>query len=144
VHLVIASIGVDAPVEVIGINADGVMETPGSPTNVGWYDFSAHPGEVGNIVFAGHVDYHDYGEAVFWYLDTIQLGDIIDVQTDDDRTVSYRVTKLENFSGDVDARTITAATSTPTITLITCEGDFDPSTRSYDKRLVVVGELVSK
>lgn len=141
-RLVIASIGVDAPIEVIGVDADNVMQTPSLPTSVGWYDFSAHPGEAGNIVFAGHVDYHDYGKAVFWYLDQLQPGDTIDVYTDRGTIVTYRVTDIGSIDANADAQSVIAPTSTPTITLITCEGHFDPSTRHYDRRLVVKGDLV--
>ena len=66
---------VNASIQVLGLSSDGVMQDPKGPTDVGWYDltrsfenFSSYPGWGGNAVFAGHVDYINYGAAVFWRL----------------------------------------------------------------------------
>lgn len=142
-RLVIASIGVDAPVETIVVGADNVLAAPHGPIHVGWYDFSARPVES-NLVFAGHVDYANHGPAVFWHLGDVRQGDIIDVYADNGEIFSYRVTALQSYDANEDARDVVGPTNSPTITLITCDGTFDPSISQYDKRLVVVGELITQ
>src|SRR3972149_11086899 len=67
-RLVIPRIGVDAPVVTMGVDGNGVMQSPKGPEEVGWYDFTAQPGFGGNAVFGGHGDFHDYGPAGFWGL----------------------------------------------------------------------------
>jgi hypothetical protein len=52
------SVGIDAPIVTLGLDPAGIMEDPPDPVSVVWYDFSAQPGYTGNVVLAGHVDYH--------------------------------------------------------------------------------------
>jgi hypothetical protein len=47
VSLIIPKIGVDAPSVNLNLKADGTLETPNSPTEVGWYRNSPTPGEIG-------------------------------------------------------------------------------------------------
>jgi len=141
-RLVIPSIGVDAAVEVKGIEADGAMQAPGAPDIASWYDFSSHPVDVGNAVFAGHLDYAGYGPAVFWRLDELQPGDVIQVHLQDGKVLTYRVSGVRPFAATDNASSVVASTGKPTITLITCEGTFDSNERAYDERLVVTGDRI--
>src|SRR4051812_42372417 len=54
--LTIPSIKVNAPVIATGLSTDGRMEVPNNFTQIGWYKFGAHPGEVGSMVMGAHVD----------------------------------------------------------------------------------------
>ena len=60
--LVIPDAKVDATIVTMGIDENGVMQSPHNAYDVAWYDFSARPGFGGNAVFSGHVDYHDVGD----------------------------------------------------------------------------------
>jgi LPXTG-site transpeptidase (sortase) family protein len=139
---VISSIGVDAAVEVKSLDSDGVMQTPGAPDVVTWYDFSSQPVDDGNAVFAGHLDYANYGPAVFWRLGELQLGDVIEVYQEDGTILQYVVTSVRPFAATDDASGIVASAGKPTITLITCDGTFDREVRAYDERLVVTGDRI--
>ncbi len=141
-RLVIPSIGVDAPVEMKSVGSDGVMQTPGAPGVVSWYDFSSPPAGGGNAVFAGHLDYAGYGPAVFWRLGELQAGDVIEVYQQDGTIVRYHVTSVRPFAATDDAREVIGSTGRPTITLITCEGAFDAQAREYNQRLVVTGNRI--
>jgi hypothetical protein len=44
-RLVIPSIDVDASIIAVGVDGSGVMGTPSNGWDVGWYDFSALPGQ---------------------------------------------------------------------------------------------------
>ena len=80
VRLVIPKIGIDAPVTVKGLDPSGAMQNPNGPEDVAWYDFTARPGQGGNTVFSGHLDYHDYGPAVFARLWEMTAGDLVEVR----------------------------------------------------------------
>ena len=67
-------VGINAPVEVLTLDGAGAMQDPRTPSAVAWYDFSARPGQLGNVVLAGHVDYEKYGPAVFWRLRDLKPG----------------------------------------------------------------------
>jgi LPXTG-site transpeptidase (sortase) family protein len=142
-RLVIPAIAVNAPVVVKGIDDQHAMETPDGPAQVAWYDFSSRPGTGGNAVFAGHVDYKDVGPAVFWRLEELKPGDLIEAHLDDGTTFHFRVTSKETFDATTaPVKQIVGPTSKDSVTLITCTGQFDWLTQRYDQRLVVRAELV--
>ena len=142
-RLVIDRIGVDAPVIVLGVDPDGTMQSPKTPTAVAWYHFTSKPGFGGNVVFAAHVDYINYGRAVFWYLSNLSEGDEVKVRLLDGTEYVYRV--ISNILYNADAAPIAeivGPTPTEAVTLITCGGNFDPVSHQYDRRRVVRAELV--
>ena len=142
-RLLIPKIGVDAPVEVKSIDANGVMQPPDSPSVVAWYDFSTQPGGAGNAVFSGHLDYAGVGPAVFWKLGRLQPGDEIQVSAGvGGAIIQYRVTSIRSYAATTDASQIVASQGRPTITLITCNGTFDYSKQQYNQRIVVTGDLI--
>lgn len=142
-RLLIPAIGVDAVVVVMGIDANGVMQSPSNAWDVGWYDFSARPGFGGNAVFSGHVDYHDVGAAVFWDLSDLQEGDLIKVHLQDGTEYSYAVTALNSFEADAaPVAEIVGPTPEEVVTLITCGGTFDSTVRQYSHRVVVRAQRV--
>jgi len=143
-RLIIAKIGVDAPITMRVVGPDGHMPRPEGPQDVVWYDFSAfqglggRPGVGGNTVLSGHVDYRDYGPAVFWDLRKLEAGDEIIIRLSDGSEYKYVVewNRVVDSSAAV-WNDIVASTPQESVTLITCAGTFDPSTRSYDQRRVV-------
>lgn len=142
-RLVIPRIGVDAPVQVKGVTPDGVMQAPDGPWNVAWYDFSSKPGFGGNVVFSGHVDYVNVGPAVFWDLGDLEQDDAIEVRLEDGTVYRYRVVAKDAFDASTaPIERIVGPTPVESVTIITCAGTFDASSRQYDQRLVVRGERV--
>jgi LPXTG-site transpeptidase (sortase) family protein len=138
VRILAPSIGVDAPIVTGGLDAGGVMETPPDPVSVVWYDFSAHPGSKGNVVLAGHVDYHNYGPAVFWKLRDLHVGDRVQVSLQDGSSYTYQVQSLVYYDADsAPIQDIVGGTQGETLTMITCGGDFNRKVAEYNKRLVV-------
>jgi LPXTG-site transpeptidase (sortase) family protein len=140
--LAIPSIGITAPIEVIGING-GVMDVPEDPWNVGWYrELGALERNV-NIVMSGHVDWWGVGPTIFYNLSSVSQGDAIYVSGDDGVDREYRVTSIwtvgaDSTGDDVDA--VIGATGGDTLTLITCTGDF--TGERYVSRLIVRAERV--
>jgi LPXTG-site transpeptidase (sortase) family protein len=143
VRIVIARIGVDAPVTVKGIDAEGVMEPPDGPEDVAWYGFTAQPGKGSNAVFSAHVDYRDYGLAVFARLDDLRKGDLVEVRLADGSLFRYEVVLSRVYETvAAPAQDIVGPTSREVITLITCAGRFDEVSRQYSHRLMVRAERV--
>jgi LPXTG-site transpeptidase (sortase) family protein len=137
-RIVAPSVEIDAIVTVLGVDANGAMQSPTAPDIVAMYDFSPKPGEGGNTVFAGHVDYAGYGPAVFWRLRELKANDEIQVVRVDGTTVSYRVVSLHSYPfADAPVDEIVGPTDEESLTLITCNGVFDRGTRQYSERLVV-------
>jgi LPXTG-site transpeptidase (sortase) family protein len=142
-RIIIPKAKVDAPLVTLGIDDNGVMQSTKNAYDVAWYDFSAKPGTGGNAVFSGHVDYHDVGAAVFWNLRDLQPADVVEVQLDDGTSYKYGVTALNCIPvADAPISEIVGPTGSEVVTLITCCGTFNSSTRQYDKRLVVRAERI--
>ena len=140
---------VSASIVTLGVDAQGVMETPDGPLNVAWYDFSARPGFApeeshgGNAVFSGHVDYYNYGPAVFWNLRNLELDDEIEVRLADGTVYRYGVISRNQYNATTaPIQEIVGDTPNEVITLITCGGSFDPAAGEYDDRVVVRAQRI--
>lgn len=140
--LTIASIGVSARVETKSTDANNVMQTPDDPRNVAWYSFTSVPGTLGNAVFAGHVDHASIGPAVFWDLWRLKAGDEISFTALDGQTFRYRITRTVTADSNDPANEFVGPSLAEIITLITCIGNFNPATQSYDQRLIVQGARI--
>lgn len=139
----VPSIGVDAVVEQVGVRDDGAMANPSSFATTGWYKFGGKPGGAGNAVIAGHVNNALGLSGVFARLSDVQIGDSIFVGDSTGTTLTYSVnSKTQYTTADAPLEEIFRTTGFSQLVLITCEGDWDPKSRSYDKRLVVVARLV--
>jgi LPXTG-site transpeptidase (sortase) family protein len=122
-RLVIERIGVNASVFTFGLDANRVPEVPVNGSDVAWYSFSAPPGTGSNAVFAGHVTWG--GNAVFYDLEELQVGDRINLRGDSGVELSYVVS--DSFLVDPDdpnALSVMSPTDKDVITLITCGGSF--------------------
>lgn len=140
-RLRIPKIDVSAVVESVGVDTDGNMAAPSDWRDVSWYEPGFSPGEVGNAVFAGHLDW-DGNTAVFWDLDELRSGDVVQVEGDG-RLLTYVVTSVEVYDYDVvDTSPIFGTAEGSQIKLITCDGEFIDGSDTYEKRLIVTAQLI--
>jgi hypothetical protein len=138
VTLTIPAIRVSAPIEQVGITAAGAMDTPKNPLNTAWYAPGARPGARGNAVIAGHVDYHGIGPVVFWDLNKLTPGAEVFVTDDAGKQRRFLVTSVEVYPADnAPLQRIFGDTNDSNLNLISCTGDFDPGSASYNNRIVV-------
>ena len=157
-RILIPGYEVDAPVIVLGLDEDNVMESPDEPCDVAWYDFTSYPGFGSNAVFSGHVDWFNLGSqgcrcdspggcggaggAVFWDLKNMVMGDLIEVRLQDGTVYQYEVISRRQVSGASDFSEIVSATEKEIITLITCGGSFDANRGHYNDRVVLQAERI--
>jgi len=135
VRLKIPEINVDSAVEYVGLDSDGAMDTPKSQDNVVWYELGQRPGENGSAVIAGH-----YGgkASVFDNLYKLRKGDKLYIEDDKGVTVSFVVRENRRYDPEADASNVFNSNDGKShLNLITCEGDWNKDSKSYDKRLVV-------
>lgn len=136
-RLAIPSIHLDTKVEQGGIQVDssGQPEWLTLPfVAVHYGDLTALVGAPGNAVIAGHVATLAMGN-VFQFLYQVDLGDEVQVWDQRGDLHRFRVASVKLVApSDTSAM---AETAEPTLTLITCGGEFDPVKREFSKRLVV-------
>jgi LPXTG-site transpeptidase (sortase) family protein len=140
IRLKLPSIKVDAEVKpggvITGRSGDPEWET--LPFVATYYPQLGPVGAPGNPVISGHVVTLSEGN-VFRDLYQVELGEPIEVLTEESH-FSYRVEEIKLVSPDsVD---VIAPTEDARLTIITCGGTFDPRTRSFSDRLIVIGKLV--
>ena len=136
-----ASLGVDAPVDAVGIDPAGQMELPEDVSRVGWYRFGPEPGADGSAVFAGHVDDEEQGPGALFRLRNAAVGDELTVTDAAGTATRWRVVSRELITKQVlPVDRIFARDGAPRLTLITCGGPFLPEYRSYRDNVVVVAE----
>ncbi len=143
-RLLIPSIGVNAPVESIGIRPNGTMETPRqSPWNdVGLYNAGPRPGEQGSAVIAGHLDRPGGNPAVFWRLRDLRTGAEVLVVDAQGKTLRFRVTRIESYPPQNEpVQDVFGNTAGHFLNLTTCAGDWIPTERQTALRLVVYTSL---
>ena len=147
IALQVDKFGIDAPIE-IGTVADGVMLDPSGPWVVSWYDQLGKIGEGANVVMAGHVDYYTVGPAVFWNVRDLIPGDTVRLLGEDGQTYEYVVEWMQQYNvltdltPEVIQTEIVGDTGQDSLTLITCGGEFDPVTATYNQRWVVRATLI--
>lgn len=157
-RLRIPTLGVDAQVSERFVGTDGIMPNPVGPAHVVWYDLSAFrgmggaPGGGGNAIFSGHVDYADNvsyagiyyrGKGVFAQLHLLSAGDVIEVDHNG-QTYRYAVVWRQQLGAQDTAwgQIWSDDVSVDSITLYTCGGEFDFTSREYADRVVVRAERI--
>ena len=139
-HLLIPAIGVDAPIETVGVLPNSDLATPTqSPWNdVGWYSGGPQPGEKGSAVINGHLDRPGGSPAVFWNLRKLHIGDVVSVVDSHGRTLQFHVIRMAFYPPqDAPVQDIFGNKAGSFLNLMTCAGDWMPTQHQRDLRLVV-------
>lgn len=145
IRIAIPSIEVRAPVDAVGLDADGSIATPAlyKHNEAGWYERGPAPGQYGPAVIVGHVDTRT-GPAVFRQLDRLRPGARIEVTRRDRRVAVFEVNSVERFAkSHLPANRVYGDFSRPALRLITCGGQWVGGRLGYADNVVVFASLVS-
>ncbi|MFI2643520.1 class F sortase [Streptomyces sp. NPDC018610] len=140
----IPSLGIDAPVVGVGLDAHRQLGTPpvDKPRLVGWYEGGPTPGESGTAVAVGHRD-TTTGAAVFAALGQVEPGRAVEVRRADGRTAVYTVDKVRVFDKDrFPDKEVYGPARRPELHVITCGGLYTRRT-GYSSNVVVFAHLTS-
>jgi hypothetical protein len=146
VRIDIASIKLRAPVDQVGLAADGMMaEQPLSRADrAAWYRLGPAPGQLGPAVIVGHVDTKKTS-AVFFSLSQLRPGDPVVVTRADGHVVTFTVDWLGSYpKTQFPTKLVYGPTNYPALRLITCGGRFDRSDGSYVDNIVVFAHMASE
>jgi LPXTG-site transpeptidase (sortase) family protein len=138
-RLQIPAIGVDAPVEAVGVDDEGEMAIPEKVQQIGWYRYGAAPGDAGgSVVMSGHVDSAVQGLGAFAHLSDVAAGDTVTVSDAVGHQLKYRVVGKEAFDKkSVPLSDLFSRKGTARLTLITCGGGFNSVIHSYLDNIVI-------
>lgn len=138
-------VGLAAPLDPVGVRADGLMQIPDDGDRVGWYEFGPTPGAgQGSSVLAGHVD-TDEGLGAMAALREVQLGALVQVGMSDGSTLTYEVVGRESIEkGELPVEELFERTGPERLTLVTCGGPWREDADSYRDNVVVVAVPVEE
>lgn len=143
VRIKIPEIGVSSSLVDLGLDSEGVMETPEPVDKAGWFTPSPPPGIPGATVIAGHVTW-DQEPMVFFKLGDLEKGDRVEVMRKDGIKTVFEVTRIGSFPKDsfpTDA--VYSQPDNSQLRLITCGGDYDKASNRYLSNVIVWAEIVS-
>jgi len=136
-RLRVAALGVDAPVQAVGVGPDGELAVPSSAGSLAWWRDGAGPGDPGSAVLAGHVDYRGK-QGVFFSLRSLAVGSSVEVTYADGGKRPFTVVARRQVAKSaLPTEDLFAASGKPRLVLITCGGEFDDTRRSYRDNVVV-------
>jgi LPXTG-site transpeptidase (sortase) family protein len=138
IRLKIPSINLDAPIEPVGLKANGEMDVPKGPDNVAWFNLGPPPGQIGSAVMAGHFGALKNGEgSVFDNLKKLKKDDKIYIENNKGATLTFVVREDRSYDADADASDVFSSNDGKAhLNLVTCQG-WDKDAESYTKRFVV-------
>jgi len=142
-RLIVPRIGVNAQVLGVGLARDGSMAVTSQSYTVGWYNRGPAPGDAGDAVMTGHLDWYDTSHAVFYNLKQLRPGDDIEVQRLDGVTRHFRVTTVTSVAYNASVPGLFATGGPARLSLITCGGTWDARAGQYLQRVIVDAALVT-
>ena len=143
-YISLPSIGASGYIQKVGVDQYGQMAAPTNVHVAGWYVNSLLPGQAGLSIIDGHVDSYYHNQGIFGKLSQLKTGDVFTVMFGNGSKKSFEVKSAQ----------LVAANNVPSVlfahdpaipnqlNLITCGGDYDGVSHTYDKRTIVVSELV--
>ena len=140
----VPSVNIDMAVESAGLDAAGSMALAANPDTASWYRFGPAPGAVGATVIAAHVDSLRYGLGPFARLADVPAGTEIVVADAAGIDHRYAVESVQSTTKtEVPWPTIFDRTGAPRLTLVTCGGEFNYTTRQYQSNVIVTAVPVT-
>jgi LPXTG-site transpeptidase (sortase) family protein len=139
VRLVAPDLGIDVPVETVGLDDLGRMGLPANPAIAAWYRFGPAPGSAeGSTVIAAHVDSLQYDIGPFARLADAAAGTRFEVTTADGLVHAYALESTAIVAKEsVDWEAAFSRVGSPRLTLVTCGGEFDYAARRYLSNVLV-------
>lgn len=138
----IPGLGIDAPVDAVGLDPHDALEVPDDPQRVGWWSAGVVPGEKGPAVIVGHVAVRE-GPGAFLELVRLRRGSEIQVVRGDGSVARFEVTDVTQVAKqEFPVAAVYAPTEAAELRLITCGGAFDPKTRVFLDNVIVSARLI--
>ena len=140
--LKIDRLGLAARIRPMGLNSDKSIQAPKNINDAGWYQGSAKPGETGALFIDGHAS-GSSRLGLFAYLDTLEKGDVVQLERGDGAKLSYRVVNVAVVPlKSIDMSKILAPYPgvEKGLNLMTCTGAWVKDANTLDHRVVVYTE----
>lgn len=137
-RLKIPSINVDSSFEYVGLTHEGAVGAPQNPINAAWFDVGPRPGDIGNSIITGHINWYNGVTGVFADLDQLKPGDKITVLDDKGAVITFVVRGSQIYDATAEVVNVFSSSDGKAhLNLITCDGVWVKSAQQYSERLVI-------
>ena len=144
VKISIPKLNVNAVIEPVAKDKDGLMDIPKDVYNAAWYSPGAKPGNPGNAVIAGHLNTPKFTPSIFTKLDTLVPGDEILIYDKEGNVWNFTVLNIQVFSSEsFPINLVFGPSDKKYLNLITCSGIWQKDKQNYSQRTVVFSKLIS-
>ena len=135
------TIKTDGFIQQVGVDKANQMVVPSNVNMAGWYTKGALPGDAGLSIIDGHV-HGLYAKGIFFNLGKLKSGDTFTVTYGDKSDRKFKVKQVQTVSTkEADtALFVRDKTISRQLNLITCTGQFDKDSKTYDSRVIVIAE----
>ena len=142
-YIKLPSIQAEGFIQNVGIDQKREVAVPNNVHMAGWFVDSTRPGQQGLSIIDGHVDGRQ-NDGIFKQISELKESDEYTVETGSGNLKRYQVNQVVTI--DVKDAADVLFSQDPKVksqlNLITCGGNFDQQSRRYDKRVIVVSELI--
>lgn len=137
----IPSIGVDAYIQKVGVDQNKQVAVPSNLFMAGWFVDTVQPGKKGLSLIDGHVTGRK-NDGVFKELDKLKSGDQFSLELGNGDMLKYEVVGKQsvNIKDSISIMFSQDPNIPKQLNLVTCSGNFDQKTRTYDERLIVLSK----
>jgi LPXTG-site transpeptidase (sortase) family protein len=140
-RLIIPSLNIDANIQHVGLDHKGNVGIPNNFSDVAWYEESVIPGHSGVAVISGHLDNGIKLPGVFKNLQKIKIGDSVNIIDANNITEEYIVNNIKELPYNAKIDQVLFDADVPTISLITCDGSWIESSKTYGYRVIIYAAL---
>ncbi len=143
-YISLPTIGAQGFIQKVGVDQYSQMAAPNNVHLAGWYINSLLPGQSGLSIIDGHVDGYAHNQGIFGQINRLHAGDVFTITFGNGSHKTFMIKRLQL----VDTANVPSVlfAHDPSIisqlNLITCGGDYDNVSHTYDKRIIAISALV--
>lgn len=136
-------VGIKGFIQKVGIDQNNEIAVPNNVFLAGWYINSSKPGQKGLSIIDGHVDGPTRG-GIFANLTDVNAGQLIEIEYGNGTKVQFKVVDIVQVKVNeaYDVLFAKRPEIESQLNLITCGGNFDFGSGSYEDRIIVVGARI--
>lgn len=128
---------ISCPVDPVGYNSAGHMDTVHSAFRAGWFQYGGDPARGGNTLIAGHNRYSGR-MGYFSIIKDMQAGDYVIVELQNGQYAYYVVDSVTEYPYDAVPDEVMNTGGQARLTLITCKGDYSSIIHTSRTRIIAV------
>lgn len=143
-YISLPTVNAEGFIQNVGVDQNNAVAVPNNIHMAGWFAESSRPGQAGLSIIDGHVDGRR-SDGIFKNLNKLKENDELTVELGGGKVKRFRVKKVTTIDTTRSAEALFShePTLSSQLNLITCDGNFDRQTKQYNKRVIVVTELIT-